>query len=70
MPKMTAAQIQVRQGTLERKINCPPDSLCNDLQIRALGRWNEQGASAAITRRNGFASYSLLKAMMTRRIGC
>lgn len=45
------------------------DSRYIDLQIRALGRWNEQMTERVITRQNGYASYSLLKLMMSRDLG-
>ena len=44
------------------------DSRVSDLQIRALGRWNEQMSERVITRQNGYASYSMLKLIMNRNI--
>ena len=40
-----------------------------DARIRAIGTWNKQAAERNITRRNGYASYSLLKIMLARDIG-
>ncbi|MBQ6438273.1 hypothetical protein IJJ12_02730 [bacterium] len=59
-----------RTPALRQDQTCQPDSLSNDMLIRALGRWNEQGNNCAITRRNGFASYSLLRTLMMQRIAC
>ncbi len=55
----------------ERRTNYDPfnDSRVVDLQIRALGRWNEQMSERVITRQNGYASYSMLKLLMSRNIG-
>lgn len=53
----------------ERRVDDPfNDSRVTDLQIRALGRWNEQMNERVITRQNGYASYSMLKLMMSREI--
>jgi hypothetical protein len=42
--------------------------LLANLQIQALGRWNQQYMEGVFTRRNGYTSYSLLKMMFSRRL--
>ncbi|MBQ6154494.1 hypothetical protein IJI99_01275 [bacterium] len=69
--KAAMDRMQVMQGRRESE---SPKIVANplaDIQIKALGRWNEQMADRVITRQNGYASYSLLKSIMNRNImGC
>lgn len=44
------------------------DSILSDMQIRALGRWNQQFGNGEISRSNQTTNYSLLKAIMTKNI--
>ena len=52
---------------MKKKIEPKIDRL-SDLRVKALGRWNEQLSSGVITRQNGYASYSLLKAILNTKI--
>jgi hypothetical protein len=52
----------------ESRQNDRREALMSDLQIRALGRWNQQLAEGLVTRKNGYASYSLMKMLLSRNI--
>ena len=68
MTSSTQSQINQAVKTRSSTVVTPTRDLCADMQIRALGRWNELQSDRVVTRQNGYASYSLLKSVMNRSI--